>query len=47
MEDGSDAHHVRAFWDTAHGNELASHDLQELAPKSARRHRAERQEQLF
>ncbi|CAB1434805.1 unnamed protein product, partial [Pleuronectes platessa] len=23
--------HIRVFWDTVHGNELASHDLQELA----------------
>lgn len=30
MEDGSDVQHVRVFWDMAHGNELALHDLREL-----------------
>lgn len=33
MEDGSDAQHVRVFWDTAHGNELALHDLRSSLSK--------------
>lgn len=31
MEDGSDVQHDRVFWDMAHGNEQALHDLRELA----------------
>ena len=44
---GRAAQHVRVFWDTTHGNEVALHDLRGPRSESVRIHGAKKQERLF